>query len=196
MALLKKAFAHLNLQKPMFLFLSHIFISLSPLIAALQIITSFQTVTPPTDCTHNVQTVFSNRDSQTISGNSRWPYDHITFLSSAAYSISLYYQEVFKCVNLSHSLYRGNRFQQQTDTMSCCVWVALSVAFSISAWDWLPTPPPPVHLRHVVNSENNHTVHHWTAMCKRKKKTLCHPQGSWWERKYSKHFKVWGTILL
>lgn len=62
-----------------------------------------------------------NRDAQTISG------DSYCFLSSATCSTRFYYQEVFKSVILSHSLY-------------CCN--PLSVAFFISAQpNFSPHPP-------------------------------------------------------
>ena len=147
LTLLKKAFAHLNLQTPTVgkpwlrtptpFPLSHLHLIIS------RRWNSSDHYTLP-DCFPTAwcfKQGFS--DSRNISGNSRCPM--ITL--PAAYSTS-FNQEVFKCIGLSHSLYCYNRFHHQTDTVSY-VWVALSVASPLQQ----SLISPPTHHCHGVSSQ-------------------------------------------
>lgn len=153
---------HISQHPPsLFHFLSHIFTSLSVADAAL----SDHDTLPVCHGAWSVfQTVVLTTDSRPISGNSRRLYDHITFPSSAAYSLtSSNYQEVFKCVSLSHSLFFLFFFTAATTRQIMC-----PVSGSLYLW---PSPfqhslisplvPPAPD---VLISEYNNTAHHLTTM--------------------------------
>lgn len=111
--------------------------------------------------------------SQTISGNSRWPYDHITFLSPPSPTAQA--STIRKCSSVSvyHTLFTAAT--ASTTRQILCLGRSVSGLLS-----------PPAHRGHVVTSENsNSAAYHRTATCKRKNRSkfslVCHPRGSWCE---------------